>query len=76
MNIKEKWEMVKTKACETKEKVKNWYAENKEIVNVTALVAGVYGGLLAWAAIAGKKLKSMRHLPLDLILMTEFKTMA
>ena len=55
MNIKEKWETVKAKACETKEKVKNWYAENKEIVNVTALVAGAYGGLLAWSAIAGKK---------------------
>ena len=55
MNVKERWEKVKAKTCEAKEKIKNWYAENKEIVNVTALVAGVYGGLLAWSAIAGKK---------------------
>lgn len=55
MGIKEKWETVKAKACEAKEKVKHWYDENKEIVNVTAFVAGAYCGLLAWSVIGGKK---------------------
>ena len=57
MSIKEKWSDVKAKACETKRKIKNWYAENREIVNAMGLMFGTYGGIFILAKLAGDKAK-------------------